>query len=180
MNWDFIWKQIKEHRTIYYSHFCYFKTLKRSFLNFSTFSSGGYKIARSQRFAPPLFFKKLDPTLLGSSLFLGGSDAFLNISFFRERTFLIYELYISTIALVSAGILFGIFASLLAIVNTAYNPIEAICHVPGKQKTSLIKGCSNELFFQSCWIIFVGFIKILFVVKIFEFYYLLFEHNTRY
>jgi len=50
---------------------------------------------------------------------------------YRERTFLMYELYISTIALVCAGILFGIFGSLLAIVNTAYNPIEAICHVPG-------------------------------------------------
>jgi len=50
---------------------------------------------------------------------------------YRERSFLVYELYIATIALVCAGILFGILASLLAIVNTAYNPIEAICHVPG-------------------------------------------------
>jgi len=50
---------------------------------------------------------------------------------YRERTFLLYELYIATIALVSSAIFFGIFAALLAIVNTAYNPIEAICHVPG-------------------------------------------------
>ena len=55
-----------------------------------------------------------------------------HINYFRERSFLVYELYIATIALVCAGILFGILASLLAIVNTAYNPIEAICHVPGK------------------------------------------------
>jgi hypothetical protein len=34
---------------------------------------------------------------------------------------------------VAAGILFGILAALLAIVNTAYNPIEAICHVPGER-----------------------------------------------
>jgi hypothetical protein len=32
---------------------------------------------------------------------------------------------------VAAAILFGILAALLAIVNTAYNPIEAICHIPG-------------------------------------------------
>jgi hypothetical protein len=59
---------------------------------------------------------------------------------FRERTFLLYELYIATIALVAAAILFGILAALLAIVNTAYNPIEAICHIPGK------KFCANELY----------------------------------
>ncbi len=58
----------------------------------------------------------------------------------RERTFLLYELYIATIALVAASILFGILAALLAIVNTAYNPIEAICHIPGR------KVCANELF----------------------------------
>ena len=58
---------------------------------------------------------------------------FTGLFCFRERSFLQYELYISTIALVSGGILFGIFASLLAIVNTAYNPIEAICHVPGNK-----------------------------------------------
>jgi len=50
---------------------------------------------------------------------------------YRERTFLMYELYIATIALASAAILFGIIGALLAIVNTAYNPMEAICHVPG-------------------------------------------------
>jgi hypothetical protein len=55
---------------------------------------------------------------------------------FRERTFLLYELYIATIALVAASILFGLLAALLAIVNTAYNPIEAICHIPGSRSNS--------------------------------------------
>jgi len=48
-----------------------------------------------------------------------------------ERSFLIYELYIATIATVCGGIFFGIISAMMAIVNTASNPIEAICHVPG-------------------------------------------------
>jgi hypothetical protein len=48
-----------------------------------------------------------------------------------ERTFFIYELYIATIATVCGGIFFGIISAMMAIVNTASNPIEAICHIPG-------------------------------------------------
>ena len=44
---------------------------------------------------------------------------------------MVYELYIATIATVVAAIFFGIISAMLAIVNTASNPIEAICHVPG-------------------------------------------------
>jgi hypothetical protein len=50
---------------------------------------------------------------------------------------MIYELYIATIALLCSGILFGVLSALLAIVNTAYNPSEAICHIPGKEQSSL-------------------------------------------
>ena len=53
---------------------------------------------------------------------------------FQERTFLIYELYIATIATVCGGIFFGIISAMMAIVNTASNPIEAICHIPGWRK----------------------------------------------
>jgi len=55
---------------------------------------------------------------------------------YKERTFLQYELYIATISMVVAGILFGVLSALLAIVNTAYNPIEAICHIPGLYVTN--------------------------------------------
>ena len=44
---------------------------------------------------------------------------------------MIYNLYIATIALLCSGILFGVLSALLAIINTAYNPSEAICHIPG-------------------------------------------------
>jgi len=50
---------------------------------------------------------------------------------YTERTFLIYELYIATIATVCGAIFFGAISAMMAIVNTASNPIEAICHVPG-------------------------------------------------
>ena len=68
MNWDFIWKQLKRHRTISYLHFCYFNTLKRAFLKLilQNFLQGAlppctprlsHKFARcspiSQRFDPP-------------------------------------------------------------------------------------------------------------------------------
>merc|ERR1711944_139797 len=56
-----------------------------------------------------------------------GSEGILYI----ERQFLVYELYIATIACVVAGIFFGIISAMLAIVNTGSNPVEAICHVPG-------------------------------------------------
>ena len=50
---------------------------------------------------------------------------------YKERTFLLYEVYITTIATVFGGILFGIIAAMMAIVNTASNPTEQICHIPG-------------------------------------------------
>jgi len=50
---------------------------------------------------------------------------------YNERTFLMYELYITTIATVCGGIFFGIIAAMVAIVNTASNPTEQICHIPG-------------------------------------------------
>jgi len=50
---------------------------------------------------------------------------------YHERQFLIYELYIATIATVAGGIFFGIISAMMAIINTASNPIEAICHIPG-------------------------------------------------
>jgi len=56
-----------------------------------------------------------------------GSEGIL----YRERQFLVYELYIATIACVVAGIFFGIISAMLAIVNAGSNPVEAICHVPG-------------------------------------------------
>ena len=56
-----------------------------------------------------------------------GSEGIL----YLERQFLVYELYIATIACVVAGIFFGIISAMLAIVNTGSNPVEAICHVPG-------------------------------------------------
>merc|ERR1712126_422644 len=55
---------------------------------------------------------------------------------YRERTFLLYELFIATIGLVAGGIFFGLAAAMLPIVNTASNPIEAICHIPGLYLTN--------------------------------------------
>ena len=62
-----------------------------------------------------------------------GSEGIL----YRERQFLLYELYIGTIACVVAGIFFGIISAMLAIVNAGSNPVEAICHVPGRNSKCL-------------------------------------------
>ena len=51
---------------------------------------------------------------------------------FRERTFMVKELYIATIGCICVGIFFGIVSAFMAVVNTASNPTEAICHMPGK------------------------------------------------
>ena len=51
---------------------------------------------------------------------------------YRERDFLVRELYVTTISCVCAAILFGLFGAGLALHNTAGNPKEAICHYPGK------------------------------------------------
>ena len=58
---------------------------------------------------------------------------------YLERQFLVYELYIATIACVVAGIFFGIISAMLAIVNTGSNPVEAICHVPGSEATQVLQ-----------------------------------------
>lgn len=50
---------------------------------------------------------------------------------YRERDFLVRELYVCTIASVSAAILFGIMAAALSLLNTAGSPEEAMCHMPG-------------------------------------------------
>ena len=50
---------------------------------------------------------------------------------YRERGFLVRELYVTTISCVCAAILFGLFGAGLALHNTAGNPKEAICHYPG-------------------------------------------------
>lgn len=55
----------------------------------------------------------------------------LDILYKDRKYLLIYELYIATIATVCGAIFFGIVSAMMAIVNTASNPIEAICHVPG-------------------------------------------------
>ena len=51
---------------------------------------------------------------------------------YYERDLMVYELYIATISCVVAAIFFGIISAMLAIVNTGSNPVEAICHVPGR------------------------------------------------
>jgi len=50
---------------------------------------------------------------------------------FRDKQFVLRGLFVSTIASVSVSIFFGILTALLAVVNTASNPTELICHLPG-------------------------------------------------
>jgi hypothetical protein len=50
---------------------------------------------------------------------------------FHERTFLIKELYIATIACIAVALFFGIVSACMAVINTASNPTEYICHMPG-------------------------------------------------
>lgn len=57
---------------------------------------------------------------------------------FHERSFMIKELYIATIGCISVAMFFGIISALLALVNTASNPTEYICHMPGKAYRSLL------------------------------------------
>lgn len=71
---------------------------------------------------------------------------------FRERDFMVYELYVATIALLCSAILFGVFAALLAIVNTSYNPSEAICHIPGLYLTNGLGAFSGLSAFVS-WMV---------------------------
>ena len=51
---------------------------------------------------------------------------------YKERTFMIKDLYITTIGCICVSMLFGIIAAMSAVVNTASTPIEPICHIPGK------------------------------------------------
>ena len=51
---------------------------------------------------------------------------------YRERTFMVKELYVATIVCICVSMLFGIIAAMSAIVNTASSPSEPICHFPGK------------------------------------------------
>lgn len=50
---------------------------------------------------------------------------------YRDKQFFIRELYVTTIVCVCAAILFGLIVAALALVNTATNPIETVCHYPG-------------------------------------------------
>jgi hypothetical protein len=51
---------------------------------------------------------------------------------YHERTFLIKELYIATIACIAVALFFGIVSACMAVINTASNPTEYICHLPGQ------------------------------------------------
>ena len=52
---------------------------------------------------------------------------------YRERTFMVKELYVATIVCICVSMLFGIIAAMAAVVNTASTPSEPVCHFPGKQ-----------------------------------------------
>jgi hypothetical protein len=51
---------------------------------------------------------------------------------YHERTFLIKELYIATIACIAVALFFGVVSACMAVINTASNPTEYICHMPGQ------------------------------------------------
>jgi hypothetical protein len=57
---------------------------------------------------------------------------------YKERTFMVKELYIATIGCICVSMLFGIISALAAIVNTASTPTEAICHIPGNPKVTRV------------------------------------------
>jgi hypothetical protein len=40
-------------------------------------------------------------------------------------------LYIATIACIAVALFFGIVSACMAVINTASNPTEYICHMPG-------------------------------------------------
>jgi hypothetical protein len=52
---------------------------------------------------------------------------------YRERTFMVKELYVATIVCICISMLFGIVSAMAAIVNTASTPSEPVCHFPGKE-----------------------------------------------
>ena len=51
---------------------------------------------------------------------------------FHEQKYMVKELFITTIACAVGGIFFGVISALLSILNTASNPVEAVCHYTGK------------------------------------------------
>ena len=60
---------------------------------------------------------------------------------YHDRSFMIKDLYITTIGCICVSMLFGIIAAMSAIVNTASTPSEPICHIPGNftKKFYLVK-----------------------------------------
>ena len=53
---------------------------------------------------------------------------------YLDPEFMKKGLYNATIGCVTASLFFGVLSALLAIVNTASNPTEPVCHLPGKKK----------------------------------------------
>ena len=50
---------------------------------------------------------------------------------YREKQFMVRELYVTTIACVCVSALFGIICAVLSLLNTSCNPSEPVCHYPG-------------------------------------------------
>ena len=53
---------------------------------------------------------------------------------YREKDFMIRELYVCTIASVCAALLFGSICAGLALYNVASTPEEKVCHFPGERR----------------------------------------------
>ena len=51
---------------------------------------------------------------------------------YKDNSFMIKDLYITTLGCICASMLFGILSAIMAIVNTASTPSEKICQIPGK------------------------------------------------
>jgi len=50
---------------------------------------------------------------------------------YKDNSFMIKDLYITTLGCICASMLFGILSAIMAIVNTASTPSEKICQIPG-------------------------------------------------
>jgi len=61
---------------------------------------------------------------------------------YHDRSFMIKDLYITTIGCICVSMLFGIIAAMSAIVNTASTPSEPICHIPGMITWNVIAAIS--------------------------------------
>jgi len=62
---------------------------------------------------------------------------------YRERTFMVKELYVATIVCICASMLFAILAAISAVVNTASTPSEPVCHFPGMIAWNVIAALSS-------------------------------------